>query len=42
MAIAAKTIGGALVAALIAVSLVAMHGPTKGSQIVPHCDLEGG
>lgn len=42
MAFAAKTIGGALVAGLIAVSLVALPGPAKDPQIVPHCHLEGG
>jgi hypothetical protein len=42
MAIAAKTIGGALVAVLIAVGLVALPGPAKGPHIVLHCHLEGG
>jgi hypothetical protein len=42
MAIAAKTIGGALVAGLIAISLVALPGPAKDPQMVPHCHLEGG
>ena len=42
MAIAAKTIGGALVVVLIGVSLVANPGPAKHSQIVLHCHLEGG
>jgi hypothetical protein len=42
MAIAAKTIGRVLVAGLIAVSLVALPGPAKDPQMVPHCHLEGG
>jgi hypothetical protein len=42
MAIAAKTIGWALVAAIIAVSLVAPPGPAKDAQTIPHCHLEGG
>ena len=42
MANAAKTIGGALVVVLIAVSLVAPLGPVKAPQIVSHCHLEGG
>jgi hypothetical protein len=42
MAIAAKTIGRVLVAGLIAVSLVALPGPAKDPQNVPHCHLVGG
>jgi len=42
MAIAAKTIGGALVAMLIAVSLVSLPGPAKDAQAIPHCHLEVG
>jgi hypothetical protein len=38
---ATKTIGGALVAVLIAVSLVAPLGPVKAPHIVSHCHLEG-
>jgi hypothetical protein len=41
-AIAAKTIGGALVAVLIAVSLVELPDPAKDAQFIPHCHLEGG
>jgi hypothetical protein len=41
-AIAAKTIGGALVAVLIVVSLVALPGPQKRPQMIPHCHLESG
>jgi hypothetical protein len=42
MAIAAKIIGGALVAVLIMVSLVSPHSPAKDAQAVTHCDLETG
>jgi len=42
MAIAAKTIGGTLVAVLISVGLVALPGPAKDPHIVPHGHLEGG
>ena len=42
MAIAAKTIGAALVAMLIAVSLVSLPGPAKDAQAIPHCHLEVG
>jgi hypothetical protein len=42
MAIAAKRLGGALVAGLIAISLVALPGPATVPQLVPHCHLEGG
>jgi hypothetical protein len=38
--IAANTIGGALVAMLIAVSLVAPPGPPKAAQTKSHCHLE--
>ena len=39
MAIAVKTIGGALVAVLIMVSLVSPHSPAKHAQAIAHCDL---
>jgi hypothetical protein len=42
MAIAAKTIGEALVAVLFAVSLIALPGPQKHPQMIPHCHLESG
>src|SRR5262249_44259856 len=42
MANTAKTIGVALIAVIIAVSLVAPLGPIKAPQIVSHCHLEGG
>lgn len=38
--IAANTIGGALVAMLVAVSLVAPPGPPKEAQTNSHCHLE--
>jgi len=41
-AIAAKTIGGALLAVLIAVSLVGLPDPAKEAQSIPHCHLESG
>jgi len=41
-AIAAKIIGGALVALLIAVSLVELPDPAKDAQFIAHCHLEGG
>jgi hypothetical protein len=40
--IPAKTIGGALVAVLIVVSLVALPGPAKDLRTIPHCRLERG
>jgi len=42
MAIAAKTIFGALAAVLIMVSLVSLPGPAKEAQTIPHCHLEVG
>jgi len=42
MTIAAKTVGAALVAVLIMVSLVSLPGPAKEAQAVPHCHLEVG
>jgi hypothetical protein len=42
MAIAAKTLVGALVAVLIAVSLVSLPGPAKDIKTNAHCHSEGG
>jgi len=39
-AIAAKTIGGALIAVLIVVSLVELPVPATDAQIIPQCHVE--